>query len=307
MKVINLILVFALYDNTFSDALFLKNGQHTETEIIDTTGCEVLYVRNNKKTRIKKKHLDFIIFSNDTIKYADYDCLTPQKSLVQKSTLTQRPKNNNIKENTVHIGDMANDNPSEKDGIKKTIFIPEIWNPIASGVWKYIKGEIRENDANLLFLNKIVAGGISSSEPLELALSEFSRNLKEYLNVKTISEKDIPNILKSNRDNPKYLIFIYEVIEDLYHSNYPNDFTGGNTAINPGGGLTFGFSAGKRYAKRARVKITFSILNVNTKTIIYKKTHENSRSYSKWPKLHQCYEDNFFKARNALGKYLGKY
>lgn len=71
-----------------ADIVKLNNGQTTDTEILDTSGCSITIKRKNSKAIINKKLIDYIIVNTDTIRYAGYKCIKKTKLKVQKYNKT---------------------------------------------------------------------------------------------------------------------------------------------------------------------------------------------------------------------------
>jgi hypothetical protein len=75
------ILYLGLAFNSYSDGIKLKDGMTGTVKIIDTTGCNVKFNRNNNTIEITKDKIEFIIKETDTIYYKDYKCTSEAKVL----------------------------------------------------------------------------------------------------------------------------------------------------------------------------------------------------------------------------------
>lgn len=302
-----LLLIFALTYAVLADEVHLKNGQNTVTTILDTLGCKIRIKRKEKEASIDKKHIDYIIFSNDTIYYKNYKCEASKKLKVVNPRKNSDQDKIKSRDPTLYLSDMMHDDASknERELDPLNIYIPEIWNYLTTNQWtrwRYIAEDITDSNAIFYYLEKPVAGSISYTEPYYIALERFIALSKDSLKAKKISEKEITKLLASDKRKPRYLIFVQEVYEDLYENDLltqPFKQLGFNNKAN----FDIGVS-GKD--KRLEVKIVLSILDVNKKTIVYKKSHNSSRSYMKHPHTERCYNSVFNKAWFSFTKYLKK-
>ena len=75
----------------FTNTIVLKNGQSSKCIIIDTSGCDVVIERNGKKSKIKKKLINFIVLEKDTLFYTDFSC--PSSPKLKKVEQNQSKEN----------------------------------------------------------------------------------------------------------------------------------------------------------------------------------------------------------------------
>ena len=313
MNIKYLLLLFAPLYVILADEIHLKNGQNTITTILDTVGCKIRIKRKEKEANIDKKHIDYIIFKNDTISYKDYKCNAAKKLKIVTPSKTSDQGKNKSSDHTLYLSDMTHDDPSKKDSELGPInvYIPEIWNYLTTNQWtqwRYIAEDISDSNAIFYYLEKPVAGRQSYTEPYTLALEKFTALLKENLNAKKFSEKEITKLLGSDKKKSRYLIFIQEVYEDLYETDLltkPFKKTGFNNKVKYNDGI-YKKEGVFTKDKRLKIKLTLSILDVNKKTIAYKNSHNSSRSYMKHPHTERCYSLVFNKAWLSLKKYLEK-
>lgn len=62
--------IILLISNIFADDyIMLKDGISGSVSFIDTSGKHIIYIRDDKKRRIKKDKVEFIVINTDTIKY----------------------------------------------------------------------------------------------------------------------------------------------------------------------------------------------------------------------------------------------
>jgi hypothetical protein len=72
--IVSSILAMLMLSEIKADHIILINGQSASTEIVDTSGCNVVIVRKGNNVSIKKELIKTIIWRTDTLHYEGYKC-----------------------------------------------------------------------------------------------------------------------------------------------------------------------------------------------------------------------------------------